>query len=75
MMKILKNCVQSVEIKSLGITMDSLPVKVARFCTIYFHGKSGGGAENQIKKKRPGNHTSVIFNGKKNIEKECSSIL
>lgn len=30
MMKILKNCVQYVEIKSLVITMDCLPVKAAR---------------------------------------------
>lgn len=45
MMKILKNCVQCVEIKSLGITMDSLPAKAARFLYIFFllfYGKGRG---------------------------------
>lgn len=35
MMKTLKSCVQSVETKCLGTTMDFSPVKAARFCTNY----------------------------------------
>lgn len=36
MMKTLRNCVQSVEIKCLGTIMDFSPVKAARFCSNYF---------------------------------------